>query len=215
MAAEAADCSICAEALEVPGCSITRCGHVFHTECLETWFKQKQNCPLCKSSCKAGATRVLRAPIPLEPSEEERIRVLSRGSEPPHTVHARVLSEGDELEARIHASYLEREQEGKALSNRKQVTHRLQTELLNLKRELSAARRVEANASAALAADAQFGPEGSGKLPAAPLIVNSDRVVSREAVEQQSRQLVWRWQELRELEGKLEASAAPKRARRD
>jgi hypothetical protein len=27
---------------------ITQCKHVFHTQCLENWFKQKKECPFCR-----------------------------------------------------------------------------------------------------------------------------------------------------------------------
>ena len=43
------DCTICSEPLAVPGASLTKCGHVFHTSCLERWFDQKPLCPLCKT----------------------------------------------------------------------------------------------------------------------------------------------------------------------
>ena len=28
---------------------ITKCNHVYHVECIETWFKKKYTCPLCKT----------------------------------------------------------------------------------------------------------------------------------------------------------------------
>ena len=47
----AEDCTICSEPLAVPGASLTRCGHVFHTACLEKWFDQK---PLFDSGLGGG-----------------------------------------------------------------------------------------------------------------------------------------------------------------
>jgi len=28
---------------------LTPCNHVFHTSCLEYWFKQKRDCPTCRN----------------------------------------------------------------------------------------------------------------------------------------------------------------------
>jgi Ring finger domain len=43
-------CSIClvelAAADEIS--EINECRHIFHTECIRTWFEQKNECPLCK-----------------------------------------------------------------------------------------------------------------------------------------------------------------------
>jgi hypothetical protein len=34
---------------------LNRCGHIFHTACLETWLKTRSSCPICKTSVVAEA----------------------------------------------------------------------------------------------------------------------------------------------------------------
>eukprot|EP00965_Chrysotila_dentata_P095115 3144258-Pleurochrysis_carterae.AAC.5 len=53
------DCSICADALLTNVVEVTKCGHAFHSECLQTWFAQKRVCPLCKTPALGTFTRVL------------------------------------------------------------------------------------------------------------------------------------------------------------
>ena len=40
-------CSICSEVLGAD-LSAATCGHVYHTDCITNWLKQKPSCPLCK-----------------------------------------------------------------------------------------------------------------------------------------------------------------------
>ena len=42
-------CSICSEVLGAD-LSAAVCGHVYHTDCIASWLKQKPSCPLCKHS---------------------------------------------------------------------------------------------------------------------------------------------------------------------
>ncbi len=41
------ECSICLESLQIPESQL-RCGHAFHTKCLEPWFTRKGSCPNCR-----------------------------------------------------------------------------------------------------------------------------------------------------------------------
>jgi len=41
------ECSICYESMFNNEVSATTCAHVFHTKCLNNWFKIKRSCPLC------------------------------------------------------------------------------------------------------------------------------------------------------------------------
>jgi hypothetical protein len=41
-------CVICLKKLEVYDISATRCGHVFHTNCLEDCLDEHQSCPQCR-----------------------------------------------------------------------------------------------------------------------------------------------------------------------
>mmetsp|Transcript_91757 Transcript_91757/g.285487 ORF Transcript_91757/g.285487 Transcript_91757/m.285487 type:complete len:394 (+) Transcript_91757:1-1182(+) len=54
--AEEQMCSICLEAFK-PGEFLTElpCSHFFHVACVARWFRNSQQCPLCRSQCRAGA----------------------------------------------------------------------------------------------------------------------------------------------------------------
>ena len=42
------ECIICLEQLKSEDTiSLIKCGHMYHTACLYTWFLKKQVCPLC------------------------------------------------------------------------------------------------------------------------------------------------------------------------
>lgn len=43
-----AGCPICLKTIEHP--FHTPCNHVFHEECIETWFKISHRCPMCRGS---------------------------------------------------------------------------------------------------------------------------------------------------------------------
>ena len=49
-------CSACLESFtEKCEVSSTPCGHVFHTKCIESWFrKDKNTCPQCRKWCTIG-----------------------------------------------------------------------------------------------------------------------------------------------------------------
>ncbi|XP_002740241.1 E3 ubiquitin-protein ligase synoviolin B-like, partial [Saccoglossus kowalevskii] len=49
-------CIICREEM-VSACKKLPCGHIFHTNCLRSWFQRQQSCPTCRMD-------ILRAPIP-------------------------------------------------------------------------------------------------------------------------------------------------------
>jgi hypothetical protein len=41
-------CCICLDDIST-GSQIRGCGHVFHTECIQEWFRRKRVCPLCRA----------------------------------------------------------------------------------------------------------------------------------------------------------------------
>ena len=45
------ECVICLDDYnnDTECCSI-KCEHTFHTKCIETWYREKQSCPLCRES---------------------------------------------------------------------------------------------------------------------------------------------------------------------
>ena len=40
-------CIICREEMTT-GCKKLPCGHIFHTNCLRSWFQRQQTCPTCR-----------------------------------------------------------------------------------------------------------------------------------------------------------------------
>merc|ERR1719469_397997 len=146
-----ASCTICTDELDGP-CSVTACGHIFHTKCLLAWFEHQPVCPLCKTKPTARASdfvRELRAPerVELPHSEME----LAAAQEPP--------SPQAEAKARVAISHASQE-EGRALSAKAEVEGRtklkrtringLQGELLDLKRQLRATQQKEQRQQATL-----------------------------------------------------------------
>lgn len=190
------DCIICSELLAVPGSSVTRCGHVFHTHCIERWFNQKPLCPLCKTAARPGSTRILRAPAALAPDEANRMRALS-AQDPSGTAAAaaasrlRAASDRKSHDISVAAEACERERG--QIGQKRHALHRLEAEVLKLRRELAAAERIEAAATVAAEASAVAGAaENEPPLPPPPPRLNTERSVSREAIVQQSKQLAWR-----------------------
>jgi len=48
-------CSICLEEYkEADECVFLPCFHKYHSECIKTWLKKNNNCPICKSTLKAN-----------------------------------------------------------------------------------------------------------------------------------------------------------------
>ena len=44
-------CSICQEVIyPVEKIKVLECKHIFHKDCIETWFKITKTCPLCRES---------------------------------------------------------------------------------------------------------------------------------------------------------------------
>lgn len=52
-------CAICWCDMDVENeCHITQCGHKYHKNCLETWTRMKQNCPVCRYNFPPETGRV-------------------------------------------------------------------------------------------------------------------------------------------------------------
>ena len=51
-------CSVCLEEMKKGEevCELKRCGHVFHNECVNEWFKTKNSCPVCRDVLETSAT---------------------------------------------------------------------------------------------------------------------------------------------------------------
>jgi len=47
------ECIICLEGFEKgQNVSLIKCGHMYHTKCLYTWFVKNKTCPLCDDKLK-------------------------------------------------------------------------------------------------------------------------------------------------------------------
>jgi len=46
------ECSICLDTLLIGKNYKLSCGHYFHTQCIDTWFKRTNICPLCRYEFK-------------------------------------------------------------------------------------------------------------------------------------------------------------------
>ncbi|CAE8619010.1 unnamed protein product, partial [Polarella glacialis] len=44
---EAVQCPVCMEDLAPERCMVTRCGHLFCKDCIESWVKERSSCPTC------------------------------------------------------------------------------------------------------------------------------------------------------------------------
>jgi hypothetical protein len=65
-------CSICLELIvEIwdtePKSCVTKCGHIFHYDCLKKWFNEKKQCPNCRADLRSLPERVLGQRIGLQP----------------------------------------------------------------------------------------------------------------------------------------------------
>ena len=69
------NCSICLELiLEIwntePKACVTKCGHIFHYNCLKKWFIEMKECPNCRADLRSLPERVLGQRIGLHPIED-------------------------------------------------------------------------------------------------------------------------------------------------
>ena len=84
------------------------------------------------------------------------------------------------------------------------MIHRLETELLKVQRELAAAQRIEAAAEAAAGGGSSAASGGMAAAAAAVEVCASEgRQVDEAAVLKQRKQIIWRCQELRQLDEKI------------
>ncbi|XP_070578843.1 E3 ubiquitin-protein ligase synoviolin B-like [Ptychodera flava] len=57
-------CIICREEM-VTGCKKLPCNHIFHTNCLRSWFQRQQTCPTCRMD-------ILRTPVPTAQRQQQQ-----------------------------------------------------------------------------------------------------------------------------------------------
>ncbi len=47
-------CSICQDSISSDGVELRGCHHVYHRECIETWFGASVRCPVCRRDIREG-----------------------------------------------------------------------------------------------------------------------------------------------------------------
>ena len=145
-------------------------------------------------------------PTALAPEEADRMRALAAG-DPSGAAAAANMRRLRESMQQQQQQMLEvaqrREVESEQLRHKRAAVYRLQSDVLKLRRELAAAERVEAAATCHLDRITGDEAENNPPMPIPSPRLDAERSVSREAVAQQSRQLAWRCQEIRELEEKI------------
>ncbi|KAL6593883.1 hypothetical protein ACP70R_048784 [Stipagrostis hirtigluma subsp. patula] len=64
-AEKAADCAVCLAEIGVREAAglVPGCGHVFHAECIEAWFRVNSTCPLCRAAVAAAGQGAGEAPL--------------------------------------------------------------------------------------------------------------------------------------------------------
>ena len=135
------------------------------------------------------------------------MRALASAGADPGAVSRQLQLQMRKLEEEIETLWEGREEEQRVEAQKRNAVHRLETELLSLKRELAAAQRMEEQAAEAPASGDE--PTEQQQFP-----IEMERTVSREAVSQQGKQIAWRCQELHALEEKILDARVPKLARR-
>tara|TARA_B100001989_G_scaffold253128_1_gene238247 strand:+ start:787 stop:1311 length:525 start_codon:yes stop_codon:yes gene_type:complete len=67
------ECSICLENVSEDK-KILKCGHEFHTVCIDLWFNEKKECPVCRTSLETQHENLVQ---PIEDENFETVRVQS------------------------------------------------------------------------------------------------------------------------------------------
>lgn len=71
------DCAVCLAELE-PGekaRALPRCGHRFHVECIDAWFRGNATCPLCRADVVVGPPAAAAPSAPTEDGAPPEVRI--------------------------------------------------------------------------------------------------------------------------------------------
>lgn len=73
------DCAVCLAEFEQgeEARALPRCGHRFHVECIDAWFRGNSTCPLCRADVQAPAPAPGTDDAEARPAEEVRIDVVA------------------------------------------------------------------------------------------------------------------------------------------
>ncbi|XP_066380066.1 E3 ubiquitin-protein ligase ATL41-like [Miscanthus floridulus] len=76
-AGKGGDCAVCLAELE-PGekaRALPRCGHRFHVECIDAWFRGNATCPLCRADVVVVAPAAAAPSAPAEGGAQPEVRI--------------------------------------------------------------------------------------------------------------------------------------------
>jgi hypothetical protein len=211
----ASECPICRDPLDA-GLTITRCGHVFHTSCILSWFQLKPLCPLCKTERTGSFERELRdAECPLDPGVLDAVEQrLARGETPPdaaacaRSIRATLLlvaaaqrraDAAQQAKARELSKVIELRAEDERLAGRVSVKEKDAAAAVRQLQELGLS-------SLAWAADEPGGqshPDSAGAVSG-----SAPGAMSREMLTNLGQQVGWRSSELRQLRAKVRKAQA-------
>ena len=52
------ECTICLQPIQNESiCRMLNCYHIFHSECIDQWFSDRANCPICKKTFGPGVVK--------------------------------------------------------------------------------------------------------------------------------------------------------------
>ena len=159
-------CSICSEVL---GASLSAavCGHVYHTECIANWLKQKPSCPLCKHALSSQQLTALHfqpqhklAQLQQQHAHEAATNSDTAHSSSPFSLHLRLQA----LRAHLDELNLQLEQSTARLADATAQLDSLRQKCALVTKEWEAATLQEESADAELTEQQQSLDAKSGEL---------------------------------------------------
>ncbi|XBI25088.1 hypothetical protein VPH35_050075 [Triticum aestivum] len=81
-AVDAGDCAVCLAEFErgEEAHALPRCGHRFHVECIDAWFRGNSTCPLCRAAVEAPDDAAARPEVRIDVARDDAGDVERHGS---------------------------------------------------------------------------------------------------------------------------------------